>query len=58
MGERNWYIQEKKATQVDGEYGFSDNVMGNEDNFSKSAAQKMIGTKKRDWKPSYQGAYG
>ena len=32
--------------------------MGNEDNFSKSAAQKMIGTKKRDWKPSYQGAYG
>lgn len=58
LGERSWFVEEKKATQVDGEYGFSDNLLGNEDNFPKSAPSKFLGTLKRDWSPYYQGPYG
>jgi hypothetical protein len=38
MGERNWFLEERKNTQRDGNYEFSDNLLGNENNFPKSTA--------------------
>lgn len=29
MGERNWFLEERKNTQRDGNYEFSDNLLGN-----------------------------
>lgn len=58
MGERNWFLEERRNTQRDGEYSFSDELMGNEETFATSPVPKLLGTLKRDWSPSYQGAYG
>lgn len=29
MGERNWFLEERKNTQRDGNYEFSDNLLAN-----------------------------
>lgn len=58
MGERNWFVEERRNTSRDGEYSFSDELMGNEETFATSPVPKLLGTLKRDWSPSYQGPYG
>ena len=58
MGERSWFLEERKNTQRDGNYDFSDNLLGNEDRFDKSIAQKFATSSKSTWTPSFNGAYG
>jgi hypothetical protein len=58
MGERNWLLEEMKNTHHDGDYAYSDNPLGNELDFSKSEFPKIIPRLKRDWSPTFQGAYG
>ena len=58
MGERNWFQEEKFNTSVYGTYGFSDNILGNEDNFNKSDPQKWTTSLENDIKPTFHGAYG
>ena len=58
MGERNWFLEEKHNTSVYGTYGFSDNMLGNENNFQKTDAQKYACSLEDDIAPSFRGAYG
>ena len=58
MGERNWFQEEKFNTATYGNYGFSDNLLGNEDNFGKSDAAKWLTTLPQDIHPTFRGAYG
>jgi hypothetical protein len=46
-------LEEKKNTQLEGEYDFSDYLLGNEETFYNSDAIKQVGQLKRDWKPYY-----
>lgn len=51
-------MDERNNSSNNGNYGFSDNLMGNEENFvNDKDLQKVLGSLKEEWKPWYHGAY-
>jgi hypothetical protein len=58
MGERNWLLEEIKNTYHDANYDYSDSLLGNEYIYSKSKVLNKMPIIKRDWQPSFKGAYG
>jgi hypothetical protein len=58
MGERNWYLEEVMNTSQNGTYDFSDSPLSDLNTFPKSEAATLSSSLKRDFKPTFKGAYG